>query len=138
MTEKFCQTGHCITKVGLSDICSYDQKGTFYPDPNFPFKIELVPGDVNFPESKPNSMEDFMAQFKTIKTGTKIFTLKAYVNPYDSEGMVLGNIITADDCVTSHYGDTKLFFKHQYIEEDAQLKPEWAEAYYSECHCNTP
>ena len=118
-------------------MCSYDQEGTFNSNPNFPFKIELVPGEVNFPESRPNSMEEFMAQFRTIKTGTMIYTLKAYASPYDSEGLILGNIVTSDDCVTSYYGDTKLFFKHQYIEEDAQLKPEWTEAYFSECHCNT-
>ena len=25
--KKFCQTGHCITKVGLSNVCTYDQDG---------------------------------------------------------------------------------------------------------------
>ena len=50
--------------------------------------------------------------------------------------VVLGDIITMDECVSSNYGDTKLFFKHQWIEEDAALKPEWADAYFSECYCN--
>merc|ERR1712113_465542 len=47
LAEKFCQTEHCITKVGLSDMCKYDQEGTFYETPIFPFKIELTPADVN-------------------------------------------------------------------------------------------
>ena len=138
LLEKFCQTGHCVSKVGLSDICSYDQDGNYQPMPIFPFKIEVVPGDVSFQENKPNSMEDFMSQFRTITMGTKIYGLKAYESPDDFEGTFLGNVVTTDTCTSSFYGDTKLFFKHQYIEEDIKLKPEWSSAYYDQCHCNTP
>ena len=40
LAQRFCQTGHCITKIGLSDMASYDQEGTFYETPIFPFKLK--------------------------------------------------------------------------------------------------
>ena len=51
---------------------------------------------------------------------------------------MLGDVITIDKCISSYYGDTRLFFKHQWIEDDAELKPEWKDAYFSECYCNRP
>ena len=51
---------------------------------------------------------------------------------------MLGDVITTDKCISSYYGDTRLFFKHQWIEADAELKPEWKDAYFSECYCNRP
>ena len=39
---------------------------------------------------------------------------------------------------SSKFGDTKLFFKHQWIEDDVALKPEWTDAYFNECFCNRP
>ena len=83
-------------------------------------------------------MEEFKAQFDAIPVGTTIYTLKAYLSPDDSEGMVLGNVVTTDNCVSSLYGDTKMFFKHQYIEDDIALKPEWTDAYFDKCFCNAP
>ena len=138
LATKFCQVGHCITKVGLSDMCKFDQEGTLYDTPNFPFQIELTPADVQFEEHTPASMEEFMAQFDAIPVGTTIYTLKAYLSPDDSEGMVLGNVVTTDNCVSSLYGDTRMFFKHQYIEDDIALKPEWTDAYFDKCFCNAP
>ena len=138
LAQKFCSTGHCITKVGLSDMASYDQEGTNYAEPVFPFKIAFEPADVHFQEAKPDSMEAFMSQFDSIEVGTTVYTLRAYSSPDDTEGTLLGNVVTTDNCVSSNYGDTQMFFKHQWIEDDITLKPEWADAYYDGCHCNTP
>ena len=50
-SQKFCQTGHCITKVGLSHFCTHDQDGIEYPEPIFPFKFTFgLTGEVNFNE----------------------------------------------------------------------------------------
>ena len=53
-----------------------------------------------------------------------------------SGGLVIGDVIIQEDCVSSFYGDTKMFFKHQWIEDDVDARPEWAEAYLNECYCN--
>ena len=67
-----------------------------------------------------------------------MYKIKAHNGPDDEEGVVLGDVITTDECISSYYGDTRLFFKHQWIEADAELKPEWKDAYFSECYCNRP
>jgi len=138
-SKKFCQTGNCITKVGLSHVCTHDQDGNEVEEPVFPFMFLFdLTGEVNFREEKPASTEEFMDQFKNIQPGTRLYTMKGMRNPEDSEGFVLGDVVTTDNCLSSKFGDTKLFFKHQWIEDDVALKPEWTDAYFNECFCNRP
>ena len=70
--------------------------------------------------------------------GTKLYNIKAHQNPDDVAGLDLGAAITTDECVTSLYGDTRLFFKHQWIEDDVALMPAWTEGYADQCYCNAP
>ena len=78
-------------------------------------------------------MTDFYKQFDDIAVGTAIYELRGHQDPDDVEGVSLGNVVTTDKCVTSLYGDSKLFFKHQYLNEDIALRPEWAAAYQAGC-----
>lgn len=138
LAQKFCQPGHCITKVGLSNLATHDQQGKKQSQVNFPFKLVFVPsGQVSMSNAKPKNMDEFMARFKSIGAGTKLYSIKAYANPNDGQGMDLGSLVIGDGgCVSSKYGDTKLAFKHQWIEEDAKLKPQWTAAYLKDCYCN--
>ena len=43
LAVRFCSTGHCVTKVGLSNVCTHDQDGNEYPDPIFPFQVAFEP-----------------------------------------------------------------------------------------------
>ena len=64
-TSRFCSAGHCITKVGLSNLCTHDQDGTEFDDPIFPFKITFEPtGEINFPEAKPETRQKFLSFIK--------------------------------------------------------------------------
>lgn len=89
-------------------------------------------GEVNFRED-PSEATEFFKQFDDIAVGTAIYELRAHQDPEDVEGVLLGNVVTTESCVTSLYGDTKMFFKHQYIAEDKALRPEWADAYEAGC-----
>ena len=63
--KKSCTTGKCITKVGLSNVCTHDQDGNEDKNPVFPYKFHFdLTGEVNFSEEKPSSMEVFLEQFK--------------------------------------------------------------------------
>ena len=63
--QKACQTGHCITKVGLSNLCTHDQEGNEFTSPVFPFKVNLEPNeDLHFKAEHPASHEEFIDQFK--------------------------------------------------------------------------
>jgi len=130
---KFCQAQSCPTKVGLSDVCTYDQEGNKAENVVFPFKVSFVPtGEINFREEY-SEVGGFLQQFEDLDVGTTLYTLKGHQTPDDNEGITIGNVVTTDKCVTSLYGDTKLFFKHQYINEDRDLMPEWAADYDKEC-----
>ena len=39
---KFCQAQSCPTKVGLSDVCKYDQEGNEAENVVFPFKVNMI------------------------------------------------------------------------------------------------
>ena len=79
--KKFCTTGHCVTKVGLSHIGTHDQDGNEYQENIFPFKITFVPtGDIQFMEERPGSYQEFMDQFKQISVGTNLYTFKVIFN----------------------------------------------------------
>ena len=80
--QKFCTTGHCVTKVGLSHIGTHDQDGKEYEENVFPFKITFVPtGDIQFMEERPDSYQEFMDQFKQISVGTNLYTFKVKFFP---------------------------------------------------------
>ena len=97
------------------------------------FQVTFVPtGEVNFRE-EPSDMIEFYKQFDDIAVGTAVYELRGHQNPDDAEGFLIGNVVTTDKCVNSLYGDTKMFFKHQYIAEDKALRPEWADAYDAGC-----
>ena len=89
-------------------------------------------GAVNFRE-EPSTEIEFYKQSDAIANGTAIYELRGHQSPEDAEGWLIGNVVTTDKCVTSLYGDTKMFFKHQLIGLDKYMRPEWAEAYDAEC-----
>jgi len=39
--------------------------------------------------------------------------------------VLIGDLKLQNKMVTSKFGDAKMFFKHQYPDEDIKLKPEW-------------
>jgi len=132
LVAKFLQGSKCPTKVGLSDIARFDQEGN-EEEPGFPFKITLKPtGAVSFREEE-SPILDFMQQFvDNIPAGTELYSFRAHANPDDVEGTELAPMVV-DGCFPSKYGDEKLFFQHQRIEEDIELMPEWESAYMTEC-----
>ena len=114
-------------------------KMTFYLFINL-FKLSFVPtGDIQFREEY-SEVHELMKQFTDLPAGTTLYTLRGHQGPDDKEGLFLGDVVTTEECVTSLYGDTKLFFKHQYISEDREARPEWAEGYDAECtpYCVIP
>jgi len=116
--------------TGLSDLARYDQDGNEEKQINFPYKISLKPtGEVRFREEPSNNL-DLLQQFvDKIPAGTELYSFIAFENPNDMNGTELGKLVVIDGCYPSRYGDEKLFFKHQRIEEDIELMPEWKNDY---------
>ena len=59
--------------------------------------------------------KNWYAQLKTIKKGSKLFTVKALTAPVGFAGSELKDIATIElttDLFTSAFGDARLFFQH--------------------------
>jgi len=126
--NKFQQASGCIDMVGLSDACTYDQNGHKISDPVFPFLVEFEPtGKVRFSDQK-KSNADMLQELSSIRRGTDILEAFAYESPRDKargHKIRLGTVTTSSECVQSLFGDLDLFFRHQRMEEDFALRPDW-------------
>merc|ERR1712166_166916 len=125
---KFQQASGCIDMVGLSDACTYTQAGEKVDEPVFPFEVWFEPtGSVSFADQK-KSNADLLAELSGIPDGTEIFSVHAFASPADKkEGkqITLGTLTSTGTCHQSVFGDLDLFFRHQRMEEDFAMVPEW-------------
>jgi hypothetical protein len=125
---KFQQASGCIDMVGLSDACTYTQAGKKVSKPVFPFEVFFEPtGKVRFPDKRKKNA-DMLKELSTIPDGTDIFTVYAFMSPTDKKqgkNITIGTMTTTDACHQTLFGDLDLFFRHQRMEEDFALAPEW-------------
>ena len=137
LAKKFNQASNCATQVGLSDLCTHGQDGAAATEPVFPFRIDMVPAAAHTPTA-PSTLDMLMRYLSAIEPGTALYTVVAYDSPQDytaGRGRRLGDMVTASNCTTSAFGDAKLFFRHQRIEEDWALRPEWMAHLDGKKHC---
>jgi hypothetical protein len=123
LAAKFSQASYCPQMIGISDLASAEDGSVA----EFPFRLNfhaLV--DVECPCTV--TYEQCLANLGELEVGTKIFEVRAQAAPLDPDDMLLGHIILTDELVTSKFGDESLFFRHQAMEDDFNLKPEWLEA----------
>eukprot|EP00954_Amorphochlora_amoebiformis_P022265 1352073-Amorphochlora_amoeboformis.AAC.1 len=65
-----------------------------------------------------------MKRFSTIANSTTLFKISMKSSP-TAPAVELGSLVTESECVTSKYGDEKLMIRHQRVEEDWSLRPDW-------------
>lgn len=122
---KFQQASSCISMVGLSDVCVYDQDGTKASNVVFPFQIFFEPtGDFRTSDDPNKTDEQLLHELSTIPLGTHLFDVFTKSTPTAAK-VQLGELRTTTKCVQSIFGDTRLAFKHQRMEADFRLRPEW-------------
>jgi hypothetical protein len=125
-TGKFQQATGCINQVGLSDVCKYSQDGTA-GTPTFPYEIQFEPAGISFSSEK-TTPSQLIANLRSIPAGKILFEVYTHSLPTakkEGKREKLGTLKTTSQCVQSAYGDTTLFFRHQRMEEDFALRPEW-------------
>ena len=63
----------------------------------------------------------------TIPEGTTLYHLWGWDEPEENGGhqWYIGDIVTTSEMTTSSFGDTELFFRHEVLDEDLALRPEW-------------
>jgi len=150
LVKKFQQASQCPSQVGLSDMATWAQDGQKVDSPKFPFKLFIVPSAEVQKPNKPKSIDDVMADLESFKAGTKLFTVYACgkgngdaelaptaggVETACGDPFKLGDMVTTTDCTTSAYGDAKFFIRHQPIEQDWKLRPDFLKQYPAKAAC---
>lgn len=151
LVKKFQQSSQCPSQVGLSDMAKYDQAGKEVSSPQFPFKLFLVPSQAVQRPERPKSIDDVMSELESFKVGTPLMSVYACgraasggventpttggVEKACAEPLLLGTMVTTSACTTSAYGDASFFIRHQPIEEDWQLKPQFLQQYDADAAC---
>lgn len=124
LAKKFNQASTCAPQVGLSDLAKWSQDGTASAKPVFPFRLQFNPTkDVQ--QSNDAKTLDQMLDGMKFKVGTSLFDVLAYKTPSDKAPVSLGTMVVTGECTTSAFGDAKLFIRHQRVEEDWAIHPEW-------------
>ena len=127
LAEKFKQASDFPFKVGLSDLAKYDQDGNkFQQVQTFPYKVILTPTEkFHFPSGKEIDHEELIRQLETIGANEQVYHLDAVADQDNLEVRRLGTMTTTGPCRRSPYGDEELFFRHQRVEEDYVLRPDF-------------
>ncbi|MEW6491093.1 MAG: hypothetical protein AB1589_00880 [Cyanobacteriota bacterium] len=125
----FRRTSKFPTKLYLQGFGQIDQHGNRESNPDYPWQIFLVPNaNVQFAESPPH---DFRQDLATLAPETSLFSVYA-VDPkqvgddaavraadridqpgYRQKAQLIGQLETTSEFVSSFYGDSRLFFRHQ-------------------------
>jgi hypothetical protein len=72
--------------------------------------------------------EQLIGKLDSIAAGVTLFDVYTHSSPTakkQGKREKLGTLTTTSQCEQSAYGDTTLFFRHQRMEEDFALRPEW-------------
>jgi len=130
--EKFKDASQCPYQVGLSDLATYSQDGGESYPPKFPFKLLAVANPELETGRRGETLDAMHAEIDAIPLGTSVYKLYACAEPSGDEmkpagscggALLLGDMVTASQCTTSRFGDEKMHFRHQRIEEDWLLEP---------------
>ncbi len=121
---KFGEATQFTTMIGLLDVAKYDQEGNEVEKPIFPYKITFRPS-----KEVSNLFPDFFnqtytEQLKQIPKNIKLYDVLAMEKP-STEAVKIGSLYGRSKFVTSKWGDTSLFFRHDDMEHDFKIHPEW-------------
>jgi len=138
LAKKFWQGSSCPHMVGLSDVATFDQNGNKAANPVFPFELHLVPAsgiDVQIP------CDDYektgIANLRKLSAGTKLFEVQAAAHP-GAAFETIGHFELTDSPASSKFGDEKLFFRHQWMENDFAKQPGWLKQFDVTKVCGMP
>ena len=124
IANKFATVTPFIQYVGVSDMATYGQSGHKATTPKFPFELIYRP-DPSIKSRFPSTFDKaYTEQIASIESGATVYQVMAREEP-TSELTHIGDIVLTSQPTNSYFGDKYLFFKHQDLQEDLALKPEW-------------
>lgn len=128
LEARFATATNYIQTVALSEMASYTQDGTQESEVNFPWSLRFAPsGQYNFPSTVAEGYTNFLDDLSTITEGSVLYDVYAMDKPTELGGtqMKVAQIITQSEMTTSFWGDEKMFIRHQRMEDDLKIHPEW-------------
>lgn len=120
-----------IQAVGCSNMAVRTQDGSFEKDAKFPFSMTFVPDDelkAHFPNKLVNNNKmGYMDQLKAIPANHKLYKVMALDKPKQMGGKLsyIGDLVLDGKMTSSKWGDENLFFRHQKMDDDLEIHPEW-------------
>lgn len=122
IAAKFWQASFCPLQVGLSDLSSDDQGNAGV----FPYMLTFVP--LVKSECSYTDYDKCLSNInRNIQIGKPIFEVQATAEP-GADPKKIGLVYATSAFVRSKFGDEELFFKHQHMEDDFNLKPKWLDS----------
>lgn len=122
---KFATATPFIQYVGLSDWAQMGESGMAESVVNYPFKLIFKPtGEISFPDEYHGLFTDDLV---SIPEGSVLWNVFAMDAPTELGGTEqwIGDLVLRSPLVTSMWGDSHLFFRHQEMGEDLVMHPEW-------------
>jgi len=135
VAQKFTQASRCPLMVGLTDIAQYGEDGKQVATPVAPFHLVFVPNlSMKFP-SAPYGEDTFLSLLEQVPVSSTLFEVYASRGPGDAANILVGTLKSRSKFTRSAFGDTNLFFRHQYMEEDFRYNPSWLPALEKKTAC---
>ena len=122
---KFASATKNIRQVGLSDWAQYGEDGLEVPEPVFPYRLRFQPtGEIGFPDAYTRPHTDLLT---TVPKDSVLYRVHALDKPTELGGreQYIADLVLVSDMITSKWGDTRMFFRHQDMADDLRLRPEW-------------
>ena len=117
-------------------MATYDEAGNKVANPVFPFKLDFEPNSAvknKFSNAQPSDPMNYLNDLKSIPAGTVLYHMYGWTAPPQIGGkrVLIGDLKLQSQMVTSKWGDTVYYVRHQFLDDDIKLKPEWTPYYAS-------
>ena len=125
-----------VYQTGTSDMAKFDAQGNKESNVVFPFRLEFEPNasvKSRFSNSQPADAMNYINDLKSIPSGSVVYHMYGWTAPPQIGGkrVLIGDLKLQSKMVTSKFGDTEYYVRHQYLDEDIKAKPEWKPYYES-------
>lgn len=129
LAKKFATVSKWPTMVGLSDCATFDAQGKKEANPRMPFRLVLHPSKEAHTafSAEPRKGSNFhLEDLDGWKVDT-LWTVYAQNEPSDKTLTPIADIQMKEAFDASHYSDETLFYRHQRMDEDLELRPDWVD-----------
>jgi hypothetical protein len=130
LSAKFATATDYITEVGLSDWAQHDQHGRAASKAVFPFELVFKPHSqvhTMFSSKFNGNYMQYLEDLTNVPANASIYDVYARDKPSQIGGQLkkIGTLQLNGKLVKSKFGDENLFIRHQYMDDDLKLRPEW-------------